>query len=86
VSSISTSTERNTAENMLAMLKDSAETILLLRTMPKPTIAMIRGAVAGGGLGFALGCDLRYGDETTRMTYAYTKIALSGDFAVNLAS
>ena len=61
----------------------SAEAVLLLRSIPKPTIAMIRGAVAGGGLGFALGCDLRYGDDTAKMTYAYTKIALGGDFVVN---
>ena len=31
-----------------------------LRTMPKPTIAVIAGRVGGGGSEFALGCDMRF--------------------------
>lgn len=71
------------AEETRAKLDFAAQTVLLLRSCAKPTIAMMRGACAGGGLGFALGCDFRYGDETTKFSYAYTRIGLSGDFAVN---
>ncbi len=55
-------------------------TVFTLHTMPKPTIAMIRGPAAGGGLALALGCDLRLADETAKLTFAYTRIGLSGDF------
>lgn len=53
-----------------------------LHQMPKPTIAMIRGAAAGGGLAIALGCDLRIASETAKFTFAYTKIGVPGDFGV----
>ena len=33
-----------------------------LRTMPKPTIAVIEGRVGGGGSELALGCDMRFAD------------------------
>ena len=61
-------------------LKLGAETAFLLHDMPKPTIAILNGAAAGGGLALALGCDLRICSETARLTYAYPKIGLSGDF------
>ncbi len=71
--------ERQARKTML----DSARTTLALHDMGKPTIAMLRGPAAGGGLALALACDLRLCDETARLTYAYTKIALPGDLAVN---
>lgn len=65
------------------VLRLGAEMVLCLHRMGKPTIAMLRGAVAGGGMALALGCDLRFADETARFSYAYTRIALSGDFSIN---
>jgi 2-(1,2-epoxy-1,2-dihydrophenyl)acetyl-CoA isomerase len=62
------------------LLELGAATAVALHRMPKPTIAMIRGAAAGGGLALALGCDLRIADESAKFTFAYTNIALSGDF------
>jgi 2-(1,2-epoxy-1,2-dihydrophenyl)acetyl-CoA isomerase len=41
---------------------------------------MLRGAVAGAGLSLALACDLRIASETLRLTTAFAKVALSGDF------
>ena len=35
-----------------------------LRTMPKPTIAVIEGRVGGGGSELALGCDMRFATPT----------------------
>ncbi|MBV9512012.1 MAG: enoyl-CoA hydratase/isomerase family protein [Caulobacteraceae bacterium] len=64
-------------------LQRGGEMCLTLHQMGKPTFAMIRGAAAGGGLGLALGCDFRFADETAKFAYAYTRIALSGDFSTN---
>ncbi|EAQ04174.1 enoyl-CoA hydratase [Pseudooceanicola batsensis HTCC2597] len=52
----------------------------LLHEMPKPTIAAIEGAAAGAGLSLALACDFRIASDTAKLTTAFAKVALSGDF------
>lgn len=52
----------------------------LLHTMPKPTIAMLRGPVAGAGLCLAAACDLRFASETSVFTTAFVNAARSGDY------
>jgi enoyl-CoA hydratase len=42
----------------------------------KPTIAMIRGYCIGGGLGVALGCDLRFAAEDARFAVPAAKLGL----------
>ena len=61
-------------------LRRRMEVARLLHEIPKPTIAMLRGPVAGAGLSLALACDLRIAGETLRLTTAFAKVALSGDF------
>jgi 2-(1,2-epoxy-1,2-dihydrophenyl)acetyl-CoA isomerase len=53
---------------------------VLLHTMPKPTIAMLRGPAAGAGLCLAAACDFRIASETAVFTTAFVKAARSGDF------
>ena len=61
-------------------LRASMEASRLLRDMPKPTIAMVNGVAAGAGMSLALACDLRVAGEATRMTTAFAKVGLSGDY------
>ena len=63
------------------LLQIGADAALLLHQMPKPTLALIRGAAAGAGLSLAAGCDLRYATPTSKFTFAYANIGLSGDYA-----
>ena len=52
----------------------------MLHEMPKPTIAMVNGVAAGAGMSLALACDLRMAGRSARMTTAFVKVGLSGDY------
>lgn len=51
-----------------------------LHEMPKPTLAVIPGAAAGAGLSLALACDMRIASDDAKLTTAFSKVGLSGDF------
>lgn len=53
---------------------------MLLHKMPKPTIAMVRGAAAGAGLSLALACDFRVVADDAFFVTSFAKIGMSGDF------
>jgi 2-(1,2-epoxy-1,2-dihydrophenyl)acetyl-CoA isomerase len=57
-----------------------AEAPRLLHEMPKPTIAMINGPVAGAGIGMAGACDLRFAGRSASFLSAYHRIGAGGDF------
>jgi len=69
-----------TLESRTLQLREHMECSRLLREMPKPTIAIARGAVAGAGLSLALACDLLIASDTIKLTSAFVKVGLSGDF------
>lgn len=54
---------------------------VLLHEAPLVTIAAIKGACAGAGLGWAAACDLRICDETARFNVAFLDVGMSGDMA-----
>ncbi len=69
-----------TPELRTDLLRTSMEASRLLHEMPKPTIAMLNGVAAGAGLSLALACDLRIAGRNARMTTAFAKVGLSGDY------
>ena len=55
--------------------------VTLLRGIPKPVIAAVNGAAAGGGMNMALACDIRLGCEKTLFSESFVKIGLIPDWA-----
>lgn len=70
----------HTLESRALQLREHMECSRLLHEMPKPCIAVVRGACAGAGLSLALACDLIVAGETLKLTSAFAKVGLSGDF------
>ena len=50
-----------------------------LLEMPKPTIAVVNGVAAGGGLGIALLCDFRFCSDDTRLIPLWSKRGIHPD-------
>lgn len=61
-------------------LRARMEVARLLHEIPKPTLAVIPGPAAGAGFSMALACDLRIAAEDAKLTTAFSKVGLSGDF------
>jgi len=69
-----------TLEGRAQTLREAMDCARILHDMPKPTIAMVRGAAAGAGLSIALSCDLRIASTNARFVTAFKEVAYSGDF------
>jgi enoyl-CoA hydratase/carnithine racemase len=50
-----------------------------LRACPKPVVAAVEGAAAGGGLSIALACDLIVAAEDARFVLSHARLGLSPD-------
>ncbi|MDP3674969.1 MAG: enoyl-CoA hydratase-related protein [Novosphingobium sp.] len=67
-------------EQGFTRLRGFMETARLLHEMPKPTIAMVNGPVAGAGIGIAGACDLRFASRSASFLTAFDRIGAGGDF------
>ncbi len=72
--------EGATMESQIDGLRHWHEFPWLLANIPKPTIAMVNGVVAGGGLGLALSCDMRTASDNAVFGTAYARVGYGGDF------
>src|SRR3990172_2571427 len=68
--------ERSTPETRANWEKIRSRARKLLATMEKPTIAMIRGYCLGGGMGWALGCDLRICSEDAKFGIPAARLSI----------
>src|SRR3954471_18686269 len=67
-------------EVKMANLRRGMEVSRILHQMPKPVVAQLDGAAAGAGLSIALSCDLRVASKSVKITTAFAKVGLSGDY------
>ena len=67
-------------EAKMANLRRGMEVSRILHQMPKPVVAQVDGAAAGAGLSIALACDLRVASASCKITTAFAKVGLSGDY------
>ncbi|AYH45058.1 enoyl-CoA hydratase-related protein [Azoarcus sp. DN11] len=62
-----------------ALISDVSDAVSSLRTMAKPVIGAVRGAVAGFGFSLMCACDLVVASDTTNCKLAYCQLAASPD-------
>jgi 2-(1,2-epoxy-1,2-dihydrophenyl)acetyl-CoA isomerase len=67
-------------EAKMTNLRRSMEVSRILHQMPKPVVAQLDGAAAGAGLSIALACDFRVASASVKITTAFAKVGLSGDY------
>jgi len=73
----------NEAEMRVQRLNESAVGYNKLRSMPKPTIAMVNGPAIGAGVALALNCDFRVCSDAAFFNSGYANMALSGDIGIS---
>ena len=62
----------------LAFTRTTCALVRNIRRCPQPVIASLHGAVAGAGAVIALACDLRVAAASTRISFLFTKVGLTG--------
>ncbi|MCL8207730.1 MAG: enoyl-CoA hydratase/isomerase family protein [Actinomycetia bacterium] len=72
-------TVRGSAEANRVYARAVREAIVALRSLPVPTVAMIRGFCVGGGTEIAVACDLRFAARSARMGITPTKLGFVYD-------
>ncbi len=64
---------------VLELARTANRVLAAFRAMPKPVLAELKGAVAGGGVGVALAADLRIAADDAKVSLAFLKVGLTPD-------
>ncbi len=70
---------------VLELARTANRALEALRTMPKPVLAELKGAVAGGGVGVSLAADLRIASDSSKLSLAFLRVGLSPDMGATWA-
>ncbi|MCW8307593.1 enoyl-CoA hydratase/isomerase family protein [Acidiphilium sp. PA] len=65
-----------TPEQNLADAQDLARLMHALHTMPKPTLALVQGAVFGGGVGLVACCDIALATSDAKFSFSEVRLGL----------
>ena len=63
-----------------ALVQAGREIALLIRSAPKPVIAAVNGAAAGGGANLALACDYKVAADSATIGEVFAKLGLGPDW------
>ena len=67
-----------TMPELLEFTRMTGELVKNMRQCPQPIVGAIDGICAGAGAMMALACDLRYGSESTKTAFLFTRVGLAG--------
>jgi 2-(1,2-epoxy-1,2-dihydrophenyl)acetyl-CoA isomerase len=74
----------DTGDALRQIIKFLNLSIIGIRRIPKPVIAMVNGVAAGAGISIAAACDLRICASSVKFKQAYTSVGLVPDGAFML--
>jgi 2-(1,2-epoxy-1,2-dihydrophenyl)acetyl-CoA isomerase len=72
--------EAGDTDAFTALVEAGRHVVTVIRATPKPVIASLNGAAAGGGANLALACDLRIAAESASIGQTFNRIGLHPDW------